>query len=100
VKREPRSLLEEIPGIELLEMEEPEACCGFGGSFSLSQYDLSVRINEEKMEDIERTEAREVVMGCPGCLLHMQDGLSRRESPIRALHTMEVLERAYRRARE
>ncbi len=97
VTEEPRKLLKSIPGLELVEMKEPNACCGFGGSFSLYYYDLSRRINDEKIKQIADTDADFVVAGCPGCILHMKDGISHANGRQKVVHTVEILAKAYKR---
>lgn len=90
VKEEPRMLLRSL-GLEMREMTKPEACCGFGGTFSLKNYDLAVRINEKKLEDIAGTEAEVVATPCPGCRMHIEDGLNRRRMCQKVLHPVELL---------
>lgn len=97
VTEEPRQLLKSIPGVELVEMKEPNACCGFGGSFSMYFYNLSRRINDDKMKQIAETDADYVVAGCPGCVLHLKDGISHAAGNQKVLHTVEILAKAYKR---
>jgi len=95
ITEEPRKLLRSIPGLKLAEMKEPNACCGFGGSFSMYYYDLSRRINADKIKHIAETEADCVVTGCPGCILHLKDGIAHAEGRQKVLHTVEILAQAY-----
>jgi L-lactate utilization protein LutB/heterodisulfide reductase subunit B len=95
VTAEPRKLIESIPGVELVEMAEPDACCGFGGSFSLSYYNLSRRINDEKIKQIAATGAECVVAGCPGCVLHMKDGIHHAGGEQKVMHLVELLAQAF-----
>jgi Fe-S oxidoreductase len=95
VTAEPRKLIESIPGIELVEMAEPNACCGFGGSFSMSYYNLSRRINDEKIGQIAATGADCVVAGCPGCVLHMKDGIHHAGGQQKSMHLVELLAQAF-----
>ena len=97
VTEEPRKLLKAIPGLELVEMKEPNACCGFGGSFSLYYYDLSRRINDDKIKQITDTDADCVVTGCPGCVLHLKDGIFHASGRQKVMHTVEILAKAYKR---
>jgi len=89
-----RDILRSIPGLTLVEMKNPDACCGFGGVMRLTHPDLSLGIAEEKTKHIIATGADAVVTGCPGCTLQIQDGLSRAGSGIAVLHTVQVLEKA------
>ncbi|HWQ61104.1 MAG TPA: LUD domain-containing protein [Negativicutes bacterium] len=96
VTEEPRTLLKSIPGVELVEMKEPNACCGFGGSFSMYYYDLSRRINDDKVKQIAETDADCVVAGCPGCILHLKDGICHAAGSQKVMHTVEILAKAYK----
>jgi len=92
VKRQPRALLEKVPGLQLKEMNTPEYCCGFGGTFSIKYGDISARIAERKCEDIAQTGADAVVLGDLGCMLNIQGRLRRLgNTRTRVLHVAEVL---------
>ncbi|MCE5335341.1 MAG: (Fe-S)-binding protein [Desulfobacteraceae bacterium] len=93
ITEEPRQILREVFGSDFVEMDY-KGCCGCGGSFSLHSADLSKRIGEEKIESIARTGAEVVVNDCPGCMIQLLDGLSRRDMPQRVLHLTEVIEDA------
>lgn len=96
VRRQPRELIKSVPGVELIEMKEPGRCCGAAGSFSLSHYDLSMKINKHKTDDIVDTGAEALVTGCAACMMHIKDGLSQRDnSQIKVMHTAELLAQAY-----
>jgi len=84
-----RALVTAIPGVELVEMDEPSACCGFGGLFAIDNPQLSRSITERKVEDILRTGADVVVTPCPGCKLHL--GRSMRARGIEVWHPVELL---------
>lgn len=92
IYQEPRRLLRSVPGVELVEMKEPNRCCGMAGSFNLVYYDLSRRILEKKVRDIDATGADGVVTSCMGCLIQLKDGLSYTKGKIKALHLIEALE--------
>ena len=91
---QPRRILKLIPGVEFVEMNDPGRCCGSGGSFSLIHYDLSIDINKVKADDIAGTGANAVVTGCPGCTMHMADGLHRQGFNQEVLHTFQLLNEA------
>ncbi|MBI5067301.1 MAG: (Fe-S)-binding protein [Deltaproteobacteria bacterium] len=94
VTREPRALLRQVPGLTLAEMKEPARCCGAGGTFSLSHYELSRRIGDRKLDDVAGTGAALVVTGCSACRMHMADGIRQRGEALRVVHTAEVLARS------
>ena len=96
VSKEPRDILKSIPGVELAEMKDANKCCGCGGTFSLAHYDISRTINEEKIDNVEKTGAEVLLTGCSGCRMHLSDGLSRRGSKMTVMHTAEFIAAAYR----
>jgi glycolate oxidase iron-sulfur subunit len=73
-------------------MKEPDRCCGLGGSFGLENYELSAKILDHKMEDVEKTGAEVVATGCMGCLIQLRQGIHNRGLKIRAKHIIEVLD--------
>jgi len=94
VKSEPRQLISHIPGLNFREMKNPGYCCGSAGSFSLSHYDLSMKINTKKIEDIAYTGADTLVTGCPACMMQINDGLVQKGLDIKVMHTAELLAEA------
>ncbi|MFZ7102641.1 MAG: (Fe-S)-binding protein [Peptococcaceae bacterium] len=96
VKEQPRGLIKSIPGIEFKEMTDPGRCCGAAGSFSLSHYELSMKINKHKVQDIADTGAEVLVTGCAACMMHIKDGLNRSgQDNIEVMHTAELIAAAY-----
>jgi L-lactate dehydrogenase complex protein LldE len=92
IARQPRALLALCPGVELREMDECEACCGFGGAFSVKYGDISTRIAERKCAAIAASGAGAVVLGDLGCMLNIEGCLRRRgDERTRVLHVAEVL---------
>jgi L-lactate dehydrogenase complex protein LldE len=91
LKNEPRRLLRHVRGVELVELPNAEACCGFGGTFSVKYPEISVSMLDEKVEAIERAGVDAVVSGDASCLMQIGGRLSRRGSSVRALHLADVL---------
>jgi L-lactate dehydrogenase complex protein LldE len=92
IKREPRALLAKVPGLSLHEMDTPEQCCGFGGTFAVKYGAISSRIADQKCQDIAATGADAVVLGDLGCILNIEGRLRRRgDTRTRVLHIAEVL---------
>jgi L-lactate dehydrogenase complex protein LldE len=92
VKNQPRALLGCVRGLQLREMEQPEQCCGFGGTFAVKYGDISARIADQKCDDLERTGADAVVLGDLGCMLNIEGRLRRRGNHrTKVLHVAEVL---------
>jgi L-lactate dehydrogenase complex protein LldE len=90
VKHQPRALLEAI-GAPVIEMAEPETCCGFGGTFCVKYPEISVRMVSDKTRDIAATGAPTVLAGDLGCLLNIAGRLHRQAYRIQVRHVAEVL---------
>jgi len=91
VKAQPRALLGTVAGLTLAEMENPEVCCGFGGTFCVKYPDISTRMVTDKCRDIAATGAGTLLAGDLGCLLNMAGRLKREGSPVQVRHVAEVL---------
>ena len=96
ITKEPRSILGSLPGVDFVEMQNANTCCGCGGTFSLTQYEMSRRINDVKLDNIERSGAEILVTGCSACKMHINDGLSRRNGDVKVMHTAELMAMAYK----
>ena len=91
IKAQPRRLLAGVEGLTLVELAEPETCCGFGGLFATKYGELSNAIVSRKAEDIQATKADTLLAGDLGCLLNMAGKLSREGSAVKARHVAEIL---------
>lgn len=91
IRHQPRALLSRIEGLDLVEMAEPEGCCGFGGTFCVKYPEISIRMADDKAADIEATGADMVLAGDLGCLMNIAGRLLRRGSRVEARHVAEVL---------
>lgn len=91
IKGAPRRLLASVEGLKLVEMDQPEVCCGFGGTFAVKYGEISDRIVTEKATDIRKTEADMLLAGDLGCLLNMAGKLSRLGAKTEVRHVAEVL---------
>jgi L-lactate dehydrogenase complex protein LldE len=87
----PLRLLRGVRGLELLEPEDAEECCGFGGTFSIKNADTSSAILADKCARIEATGAEFCTALDGSCLLQIGGGLSRRGSQERPVHLAEIL---------
>jgi L-lactate dehydrogenase complex protein LldE len=90
VKQQPRKLLADV-GVTVVEMAEPEICCGFGGTFCVKYPEISGRMVSDKVGDIEATHADTVLAGDLGCLLNISGRLLRQGVRVDARHVAEVL---------
>ena len=91
IKNEPRRLLQKVRGLEFVEMPNADACCGFGGTFSVKYPEISVAILDNKITAIEQANVRAVVAADASCLMQIGGRLSRQGSPVKAMHLAEVL---------
>jgi len=92
VKSQPRTLLSKVAGLTIREMQQPEQCCGFGGTFAVKYGDISTRIADLKCEDVQSSGANALVLGDLGCMLNIEGRLRRRgDTRTQVLHVAEVL---------
>ena len=91
IAAQPRTLLASVEGLTLKEMQDPDVCCGFGGTFCVKYADISNAIVEKKTQTIEASGAELLLAGDLGCLMNMAGKLKRQGSAIEARHVAEVL---------
>ena len=94
----PRQLLRAIPGLELREMAAADRCCGSAGIYSFVQHEMSSRVLDAKMDDIERTGATTIATANPGCMAQLEAGLRGRRVEGRVVHVIELIDEAMRAA--
>ena len=88
----PRELLSQIPESNLVEMDEPEKCCGAGGAFFIDFRELSESIRDPKIKDITETKTDIVVTQCPSCRSYLNSALTDKT----VMHPMMMLAKAYK----
>jgi L-lactate dehydrogenase complex protein LldE len=91
IEAQPRHLLASVRGLDLVEMQESQICCGFGGTFAVKYDEISAAIVDKKAINIEASGAPVLLAGDLGCLMNMAGRLSRRGSTIEVRHIAEVL---------
>ncbi len=91
IKSEPRRLIESVEGAKFVEMGLHDACCGFGGTFSIKFPKVSVSMLEEKIDCIIESGADTVVSSDVGCLMNMGGAITRRNVPIKVMHIADLL---------
>ncbi len=91
VREAPRALLGQVPGLELVEMQGADVCCGFGGAFSVKMPELSGAMLDTKLAAAEESGAEVLTAADCGCLMHLGGALARRGSPLEILHVAEIL---------
>jgi L-lactate dehydrogenase complex protein LldE len=91
IRNEPRTLIRNVRGAEFVEMDHADACCGFGGTFSVNYPEISVAILDQKIDAIERANVQAVVSADASCLMQIGGRLSRKGSKVRVMHLAELL---------
>src|SRR5436305_11632951 len=91
VRDEPRTLIKNVRETEFVELDNADACCGFGGTFSVKYPEISAAILDQKIEAIETCGVDTVVSGDASCLMQIGGRLSRIGSKVRVMHLAELL---------
>jgi glycolate oxidase iron-sulfur subunit len=93
VTKEPKSLIENIPGVIFKEMKDEQKCCGSAGIYNIVNYEEAMDILDVKMGHMKPTKANTIVTTNPGCLLQMKMGIKREglEDSVRAVHLVDFL---------
>ena len=96
VKQQPRDLLRSIENLEIAEIPSGEICCGSAGTYNMEQPESAEQLGTEKAKAIASTKPDVVASGNIGCLMQIQTHLTEQGAHVPILHTMQVLDRAYR----
>jgi L-lactate dehydrogenase complex protein LldE len=86
-----RQLLQLVEGIELVELKRPDECCGFGGTFAVSEEAVSCQMGLDRIADHEQAGAEVITAGDMSCLMHLEGLLRRQKKPIRVMHIAQIL---------
>ena len=87
----PRSLLEKVNGISIVDYERRDECCGFGGTFAVTEEAVSAAMGNDKLERLGANGARYIVSGDMSCLMHLQGCAHRNREDFQFLHLAQVL---------
>jgi len=87
----PLRLLRAVRGIDLVELEQAEECCGFGGTFAMKNADVSSAMLADKIGHVLATGAEVCTAADSSCLMHIGGGLRRQRAGVRTLHLAEIL---------
>lgn len=91
IKTEPRQLLEKVSGLELVEMENVETCCGFGGTFAVKFEAISAAMADQKVTNATATGARYVISTDHSCMMHFGGYARAKGSDLQTMHIADVL---------
>ena len=95
IRKAPRQLLAQIPGIEFREMPMADVCCGSAGIYNVLQTEMAMRILDEKMANVESVQPDVIATANPGCMLQLEAGVRRSGGKQRVMHVIELLDDAY-----
>jgi L-lactate dehydrogenase complex protein LldE len=91
IKEAPRKLLKNVEGLELVEMNDVETCCGFGGTFAVKFEPISIAMADQKVNNALATGAQYMISTDLSCLMHLQGYIQQKGYAIRTLHIADVL---------
>jgi L-lactate dehydrogenase complex protein LldE len=86
-----RQLLQLVEGIELVELQRPDECCGFGGTFAVSEEAVSCQMGLDRIADHEQAGAEVITAGDMSCLMHLEGLMRRQKKSIRVMHIAQIL---------
>ena len=92
ITKEPREILKSLSNLEFVEMNDASRCCGMGGTFNITHYDLSMNILKHKLDTLETLGVEMIATGCSGCIFQFMDGIHQRGLKTRVVHIVEALE--------
>lgn len=91
IKTEPRTLLSHVKGLELVEMDDVETCCGFGGSFAVKFESISLAMADQKVTHALKTGAEYIISTDLSCLMHLDGYIRFKKISLKTLHIADVL---------
>lgn len=91
IKAAPRTLLNHVKGLEMVEMKECETCCGFGGTFAVKFEPISIGMAQTKVQSAIATGAKYMITTDVSCMMHMQGYIDKNNLPMQTLHIADVL---------
>jgi glycolate oxidase iron-sulfur subunit len=95
IRKQPRQLIESVPGVRFVEMPHSDICCGSAGIYNVLEPEMSQRILDEKMEELLSVQPDAVVTANPGCQLQLIAGMRQRRQQIPVTHLAELVSAAY-----
>jgi L-lactate dehydrogenase complex protein LldE len=91
IKEEPRKLLNNVKGLEIVEMDDVETCCGFGGSFAVKFEAISIAMADQKVTNALATGAKYLISTDHSCLMHLDGYIKNKGYNLQTLHIADVL---------
>ena len=91
IKEGPRTLLSKVKGLELVEMQDTETCCGFGGTFAVKFDGISNAMADQKLNHALDTGASHIISTDLSCLMHLEGIITKKSLPLKTMHIADVL---------
>jgi L-lactate dehydrogenase complex protein LldE len=91
IKNEPRLLLNNVKGLQLIEMNDVETCCGFGGTFAVKFEPISIAMADQKITNAAETKAEYIISTDMSCLMHLDGYIKNKKACLKVLHLADVL---------
>ena len=91
IKQGPRNLLKNVKGLELVEMDDVETCCGFGGTFSVKFEPISVAMAEQKIDNVIKTGASCIISTDMSCIMQLAGVIKQKNLTIETMHLADVI---------
>ena len=91
IRSEPRELLSHVEGLELVEMEDRETCCGFGGTFAAKFTGISTAMTQQKVENALAAGAEYIVSTESSCLMNLNSYIQKNHLPVKTIHIADLL---------
>jgi L-lactate dehydrogenase complex protein LldE len=91
IKEEPRKLLSNVAGLEIIEMQDVETCCGFGGTFAIKYEPISISMADQKVNNALQTGASCIISTDLSCLMHLDGYIREKNLPLKTMHIADVL---------
>ncbi len=95
ISHPPREILNSIPGIKFVELKNSSVCCGGGGTYTITERDLSKKVLASKMHEINNSNASIVTTSNPGCVIQMQYGVQLFKTETKICYVTDILDEAY-----
>ena len=96
ISKQPREILKALPGVEFIELEESDWCCGSAGIYNVTHFEDSMILLERKFNKLFQTGAELVVSGNPGCMIQLSYGSKRFKTGIKIKHPVSLLNDFYK----
>lgn len=91
IKDGPRKLLSKVKGLQIVEMNDVETCCGFGGTFAVKFDGISISMADQKVKNAGDTNARIIISTDLSCLMHLDGYIKGKNLPLKTMHIADVL---------